>query len=50
MRTFKGECAQFSFDKCPVYTHAGTRAKFSTNETDYYVAKQCAKNLVYKEN
>ncbi len=32
MRTFKGECAQFSFKKCHVYTHdAGACAEFSTN-------------------
>ncbi len=26
MRRFKGECAQFSFNKCPIYTHDGARA------------------------
>ncbi len=31
MRRFKGECAHFSFNKCPVYTHDGAIAKFSTN-------------------
>jgi hypothetical protein len=37
MRRFKGECAHFSFKKCPIYTHDGASAKFSTNshETDY---------------
>ncbi len=36
---FKGECAHFSFNKCPSYTHDGANAKFSTNshETDYSV-------------
>ncbi len=36
MRRFKGECAQFSFNRCPIYTHDGTSVKFSTNsqETD----------------
>ncbi len=36
MRRFKGEFAHFSFDKCPIYTHDGASAKFSTNsqETD----------------
>ncbi len=36
MRRFKGECAYFSFNKCPIYTHDGASAKFSTNshETD----------------
>jgi hypothetical protein len=36
MRRFKGECAQFSFNKCPIDTHDGASAKFSTNshETD----------------
>ncbi len=37
MRRFKGEWGQFSFNKCPFYTHDGASAKFSTNshETDY---------------
>jgi hypothetical protein len=36
MRRFKGECAQFIFNKCPIYTHDGASANFSTNsqETD----------------
>ena len=36
MRGFKGECAHFSFNKYPIYTHDGASAKFSTNshETD----------------
>jgi hypothetical protein len=36
MRRFKGECAHFSFNKYPIYTHDGASAKFSTNsqETD----------------
>ncbi len=29
MRRFKGECAQFSFNKCPIYAHDGASAKFS---------------------
>jgi hypothetical protein len=39
MRRFKGECAHFRFKKCPIYTHDGASAKFSTNshETDYSV-------------
>ncbi len=28
---FKGECVHFSFNKCPIYTHDGVSAKFSTN-------------------
>jgi hypothetical protein len=31
MRGFKAECANFSFNKCPIYTHDGASAKFSTN-------------------
>jgi hypothetical protein len=31
MRTFKCEYAQFSFNKCPIYTHDGASAKFSVN-------------------
>ncbi len=36
MRRVKGECANFSFNKCPIYAHDGASAKFSTNshETD----------------
>jgi hypothetical protein len=30
MRTFKGECAQFSFNKCPIYTYDSASAKLST--------------------
>jgi len=37
MRTFTLESAHFIFNKCPIYTHDGTSAKFSTNShvTDY---------------
>ncbi len=40
MRRFMGECAHFKFNKCPIYTHDGASAKFSTNsyETDNSVA------------
>jgi hypothetical protein len=40
MRTFKGEWAQFSFSKCPIYIHDGASAKISTNshEIDNSVA------------
>ncbi len=34
MRRFKGECAQFSFNQCPIYTHDGASAKFSTNSQE----------------
>jgi hypothetical protein len=36
MRRFKGECAHFSFNKCPIYTHDSASVKFSTHshETD----------------
>ncbi len=34
MRRFKGECAQFSFNKCSICTHDGTSAKFSTNSQE----------------
>ncbi len=42
MRRFKGECAHFSFNKCPSYTHDGANAKFITNshETDYSVVER----------
>ncbi len=31
MREFKCECAHFSFNNCPIYTHDGASYKFSTN-------------------
>ncbi len=36
MLGFKGECAHFKFNKCPIYTHDRASDKFSTNsyETD----------------
>ncbi len=34
MRIFEGECADFSFNKCPIYTRDGASAKFSTNSQD----------------
>ena len=34
MRRFKGECEHFSFNKCPIYTHDGASAKFSTNSQE----------------
>ncbi len=36
MRRFKGECAHFILNQCPIYIHDGASAKFSTNsrETD----------------
>ncbi len=36
MRRFKGECAHFRFNKCPIYTQDGASSKYSTNshETD----------------
>jgi hypothetical protein len=27
-------CADFSFNKCPIYTHDGASANFSTNSQD----------------
>ncbi len=40
MCTFTLESMHFIFSKCPIYTHDGASAKFSTNsqETDYSVA------------
>jgi hypothetical protein len=45
MRRFKSECAHFSFNKCPVYTHDGASAKFGTNSherdnSDHSTAEQ----------
>ena len=40
MRKFKGECANFNFNKkCPIYTHHRASAKFTINslEADYSV-------------
>jgi hypothetical protein len=43
MRRFKGECEPFRFNKCPIYTHDGASAKFSTNsqEMDNSVVLYC---------
>jgi hypothetical protein len=40
LSTFTLESTHFIFNKCPIYTHDGASAKFSTNsqETDYRVA------------
>jgi hypothetical protein len=39
--TFNFESTHFSFNKCPIYTHVGASAKFSTNsqETDNSIDK-----------
>jgi hypothetical protein len=36
IRRFKGECAHFSFNKCPIFAHDSASAKFRTisSETD----------------
>jgi hypothetical protein len=34
MRRFKGECEHFRFNNCPIYTHDGASAKFSTNSQE----------------
>ncbi len=34
MLRFKGECGQFSFNKCLIYTHDGASATFSTNSRE----------------
>ncbi len=34
MLRFKGECEHFRFNKCPIYTHDGASAKFSTNSQE----------------
>ena len=46
MRRIKGECAHFSFNKCPIYSHDGASAKFSTNshETDNSAAANLRSN------
>jgi hypothetical protein len=31
MRRINGVCAHFRFNKCPIYTHDGASAKYSTN-------------------
>ncbi len=42
MCTFTLESTHFIFRKCPIYTHDGANAKFSTDsqETDYSVVKK----------
>jgi hypothetical protein len=34
MLRFKGEFEHFTFNKCPIYTHDGASAKFSTNSQE----------------
>ncbi len=34
MLRFKGEYEHFRFNKCPIYTHDGAGAKFSTNSQE----------------
>ncbi len=41
MRRFKSECAHFSLNKCPNYTHDGASAKFSTNSHETDNSVQC---------
>jgi hypothetical protein len=31
MRRFKGDCAHFNINKCPIYTHGDATAKINTN-------------------
>ncbi len=38
MRRFKGECAHFSFNNYPIYTHDGASAKLSTCAAGIHVA------------
>jgi hypothetical protein len=48
MCTFTLESTHFIFNKCPIYTHDGASAKYSTNslETDYSVPVPfCSSNL-----
>jgi hypothetical protein len=47
MRRFTGECEHFSFNKCPIYTHDGASAKFTTNtqEMDNSADEICIKKI-----
>jgi hypothetical protein len=53
MCTFTLESTHFIFNKCPIYTHDGASAKFSTNsqETDYsvvYFKYENIKNVTFE--
>jgi hypothetical protein len=52
MVRFTGECAHFSCNKCPIYTHDGASAKYSTTYTKRItVFRFCLyKKLFLKEN
>ncbi len=52
MRRFKGECAHFSFNKCPICTDDGTSAKFSTNshETDYSEVRENSTRFYFERS
>jgi hypothetical protein len=51
MRRFKGECEHFRFNKCPIYTHDGAGAKFSTNsqEMDNSAYEEGLPSILYEE-
>jgi hypothetical protein len=52
MRYFQDECAQFSFNKCPIYTHDGASAKFSTNSHEIVnsVLESCTVYILGQKN
>jgi hypothetical protein len=43
-----GECVHFSSNMCPIYTHDGASAQFSTksHETDYSISIKHRFNLI----
>jgi hypothetical protein len=45
MRRFKGESAHFSFNKCPIYTHDGASAKFSTYSQEMDNSVRCSRKM-----
>ncbi len=49
MRTFTLESTHFIFNKCPIYTHDGASAEFSTNSHDPDYSEENFEAL-YKDN
>ncbi len=49
MCTFTLESTHFIFNTCPIYTHDGASAKFSTSlhETDYSARAKLAKTMIW---
>ncbi len=50
MRRFNCECEHFRFNKCPIYTHDGASAKFSTNSQEMDNTVGAWGTLIHEKN